>query len=121
MSVPINQSGSARPQGELVLSVIVVNWKVRDFLRECLRTLYEQTRLPSEQWELLVVDNDSCDGSVEMLREEFPRAEVLVNKQNVGFARAHNQAVALGRGRPILLRTPARRVLARASWAGRRS
>src|SRR3954469_21524019 len=44
------------------LSVIVVNWKVRDLLHDCLRSLYDQMPLPANEWELFVVDNDSHDG-----------------------------------------------------------
>jgi N-acetylglucosaminyl-diphospho-decaprenol L-rhamnosyltransferase len=106
MTAPAAEAAVAPVSQEVMLSVIVVNWKVRDFLRDCLRSLYEQTRLPREQWELLVVDNDSNDGSVEMLRAEFPGAAVLVNARNVGFARANNQAFARCSGKYIVLLNP---------------
>jgi N-acetylglucosaminyl-diphospho-decaprenol L-rhamnosyltransferase len=88
------------------LSVIVVNWKVRDLLCACLHSLYEQTRMPSESWEVIVVDNDSRDGSVEMVRAAFPGVQVIANDQNIGFARANNEAFARCRGRHILLLNP---------------
>ena len=90
----------------LTLSVIVVNWNVRDLLRECLRSLFEQMRLASEAWEVIVVDNHSSDGSAEMVRREFPSAVLLVNDENVGFGRANNQAFRLCRGRYVLLLNP---------------
>ena len=53
------------------LSIITVNWKVKDLLEKCLRSVYEQTKDIS--FEVFVVDNDSGDGSVEMVREKFPQ------------------------------------------------
>ena len=90
----------------LKLSVIVVNWKVRDLLRECLVSLHGRMRLPRDAWELIVVDNASDDGSVEMLRAEFPDAVLIANRDNVGFGRANNQAFGLCRGRHVLLLNP---------------
>jgi GT2 family glycosyltransferase len=91
---------------ELRLSVIVVNWNVRDLLRDCLSSLSTFERLQSEESETFVVDNDSSDGSVEMLRREFPVVSVMANRQNVGFGRANNQAFAHCRGRYVLLLNP---------------
>jgi GT2 family glycosyltransferase len=91
---------------ELRVSVIVVNWNVRDLLRECLRSLDRLTPLNSDDAEILVVDNDSSDGSVGMLRREFPTVSVIANRENVGFGRANNQAFARCRGRYVLLLNP---------------
>jgi len=90
----------------LTLSIIVVNWKVRELLRECLSSVYDQMRMPSESWELIVVDNDSRDGSAEMVRREFPKATLLANRENAGFSKANNQALPLCRGRFLLLLNP---------------
>jgi N-acetylglucosaminyl-diphospho-decaprenol L-rhamnosyltransferase len=90
----------------LTLSVIVVNWKVHDLLRDCLSSLYAQTSLPAGEWEVIVVDNASCDGSVEMVRREFSGCTLVANPENVGFAKANNQAFALARGEFILLLNP---------------
>ncbi|MDX2149902.1 MAG: glycosyltransferase family 2 protein [Bryobacteraceae bacterium] len=90
----------------LTLSVIVVNWNVGDLLRECLESLYRNTSLPEEDWELIVVDNQSTDGAPEMIRREFPRARLVANDYNAGFAKANNQAFALARGRYLLLLNP---------------
>lgn len=90
----------------LTISIIVINWKVRDFLRECLQSLYEQTLLPRERWEVFVVDNNSQDGSVEMVRAEFPQVRLLVNTENLGFGRANNQAFRFCRGKYVLLLNP---------------
>jgi GT2 family glycosyltransferase len=88
------------------LSVIVVNWNVCDLLRDCLRSLCEQMRLPRDAWELIVVDNASTDGSAEMLQQQFPDATLLFNRENVGFGKANNQALRICRGRYVLLLNP---------------
>lgn len=90
----------------LALSVIVVNWNVRDLLRDCLRSLYEETQLPRDQWEVIVVDNNSDDSSVEMVRNEFPAVRLFANQENIGFGRANNQAFEVCRGKQILLLNP---------------
>ncbi len=88
------------------LSVIVVNWNVRELLSGCLRSLEEQMLLPLDAWELFVVDNASSDGSVEMIRERFPKACVIANRDNRGFGKANNQAYRLCRGEYVLLLNP---------------
>jgi GT2 family glycosyltransferase len=93
------------------LSIIVVNWNVRELLRECLRSALEDGGVAREQLELIVVDNDSRDGSVEMVRAEFPQLALIANRDNVGFGRANNQALPLCRGRYVLLLNPDTRVL----------
>src|SRR5262245_59479081 len=95
------------------VSIVIVNWNVRDLLRECLRSLEEQTCLAGNV-EVIVVDNGSSDGSVEMIRSEFARVRLVVNKENQGFARANNQALPLCRGRYLILLNPDTRVLDRA-------
>ena len=58
------------------------------------------------QVEVFVVDNNSVDGSVEMVREKFPQVSVIANKENTGFSRANNQAMRLAAGEYILLLNP---------------
>lgn len=93
-------------QDPIAVSIIVVNWKVREMLRSCLCSLYQLGGLPPEQFEVIVVDNDSRDGSVEMVREQFPSVTVIANERNVGFGSANNQALPLCRGRYVLLLNP---------------
>lgn len=97
--------------GTVVLSVIVVNWKVPELLRTALVSLYARSTLAPRELEVLVVDNDSADGSVEMLAGEFPQAAVIANRENVGFGRANNQALADCRGRYVLLLNPDTEIL----------
>lgn len=83
------------------LSVVIVNWNTRDLLAQCLQSVYETAGgMNLEVW---VVDNASTDGSVEMTRRQFPRVQLIENGENVGFARANNQAMAVSQGRYALL------------------
>lgn len=88
------------------LSIIIVNWNVRDLLRQCLASVWQQGGLPAERLQVIVVDNDSHDGSAEMVAREFPQAELIANRDNVGFGRANNQALPLCRGRQVMLLNP---------------
>jgi len=91
------------------LSIITVNWKVKDLLEKCLRSVYEQTKDIS--FEVFVVDNDSGDGSVEMVREKFPQVSLTASNDNLGFAKGNNIAVKDAKGRYILLLNPDTEIL----------
>jgi N-acetylglucosaminyl-diphospho-decaprenol L-rhamnosyltransferase len=86
------------------LSVSIVSYNTRDLLRECLASVRRETR--SLDFEVIVVDNASVDGSVEMLRSDFPGVRVIANSRNAGFAAANNQALAQSAGRYFLLLNP---------------
>ena len=88
------------------LSIVIVNWNVRDLLRSCLHSVKAHTELSSGEYEIVVVDNASSDGSVRMLAQEFPDVHVIANHENVGFGRANNQALATCHGRYLLLLNP---------------
>lgn len=86
------------------LSIIIVTWNVKEDVVRCLRSLPEaRGELRLEVW---VVDNGSSDGSVEAVRRQFPQVHLIANPQNLGFARANNQALRQARGRYILLLNP---------------
>lgn len=89
-----------------MLSIIIVNWKVRDLLEQCLRSIPASLQGLDLDYELLVVDNDSGDGSVEMVRKNFPAVTVIANPDNRGFGVANNQAFSQSRGSVILLLNP---------------
>ena len=80
-----------------------MTYKARDLLRDCLGSLYENSKLPLE---VIVVDNGSEDGTAEMLREQFPEVTLVENKTNTGYTRPMNQALKLGRGRYLLQLNP---------------
>lgn len=83
------------------LSIIIVNWNTRALLAQCLESVY--THSPDGEFEVFVVDNASTDGSAQMVRERFPQVQMIENSENVGFARANNQAIRLARGGYVLL------------------
>jgi GT2 family glycosyltransferase len=83
------------------VSVIVVSWNTRDLLTECIASVVDTAG--GLDVEMIVVDNGSSDGSQDMVRQKFPDVRLVANTENVGFARANNQAMADARGRYFLL------------------
>jgi N-acetylglucosaminyl-diphospho-decaprenol L-rhamnosyltransferase len=83
------------------ISVIIVNWNTRDLLATCIDSI-EQTQADLEL-EIIVVDNASSDGSPKMLREKYPHVHRIENSENIGFARANNQAMRVANGSFFLL------------------
>lgn len=83
------------------VSVVIVNWNTKDVLHDCLKSVCEQTK--DIDYEIIVVDNASTDGSGEMVRNEFRQIKVMENRTNRGFAAANNQGIAIAKGRYVLL------------------
>ena len=83
------------------LSICIVSWNTRDLLASCLSSI--ELHLGDVEHETIVVDNASRDGSRSMLRERFPRVRLISNRDNLGFARATNQALRQSKGRYLLL------------------
>lgn len=83
------------------LSIVIVNWNTKDLLQGCLRSVWDS--LDGIEAEVIVVDNASADGSVEMVMADFPRTRMIANLENRGFAAANNQGFQRSRGRHILL------------------
>ncbi len=83
------------------VSVLIVSWNLPGILRDCLKSVYEQTKGIS--FEVIYVDNASEDRNVEMVREEFPDVRIIENEKNEGFTRGSNQAIEIARGRYVLL------------------
>jgi len=94
----------ARKQAPPDVSVIIVNYNVRDFLHQSLLSL--QKALKGIRSEIFVVDNASDDGSAEMVRRRFPRIRLIANTANLGFAKANNIAIKKARGKFLLLINP---------------
>ncbi len=86
------------------LSIIIVNYNVKYFLEQCLVSV--QNACKNISAEVIVVDNNSVDGSVEMLREKFPHIQLIANKDNTGFSKANNQALEISKGEYALLLNP---------------
>ena len=86
------------------VSIIIVSYNTREFLRECLYSLFEKTK--SLSFEVIVVDNESSDGSVQMIQELFPQVNILNSGENVGFGRANNIGIKEAQGRNVFLLNP---------------
>ena len=88
----------------ITLSIVIVNYNVCGFLEQCLLSLADAVKeIPHE---IFVVDNASTDGSDTYIPRRFPQVKYIYNAENVGFARANNQAMALSSGRYVLLLNP---------------
>ncbi|MGA9363873.1 MAG: glycosyltransferase [Bacteroidota bacterium] len=93
------------------LSIIIVNYNVRDFLENALLSLEKalEARLLDGRridGEVFVVDNASDDGSVDLVKKKFPHVHLIINEENLGFARANNIALSQARGKYLLLINP---------------
>ena len=91
----------------MTLSIVIVNYNVKHFLEQCLESVFRSDLATEEgegahaadnqplQLEVFVVDNASVDGSAAMVREKFPQVRLIANHDNLGFAKANNQALRL--------------------------
>ena len=86
------------------LSVIIVNWNSKEFLRKCVCSLEEQTR--GVRMEIVVIDSGSFDGSGDMLAQEFPDVRFIQSDKNLGFARGNNVAARSATGRFLVFLNP---------------
>jgi GT2 family glycosyltransferase len=89
---------------QLDISIVIVNYNAKDFLEKCLRAVFQEMK--GVDFEVWLVDNASKDDSLEMVRREFPEVRIIANKENVGFAKANNQAIEKAKGRYIFLLNP---------------
>jgi GT2 family glycosyltransferase len=87
-----------------VLSVIIVNYNVKHFLEQCIYSVQAAAR--DLETEIIVVDNHSSDGSMLYLPPKFPAVQFKENNENMGFAKACNQGLAMAKGRYILFLNP---------------
>lgn len=85
------------------VSLVIVTWNCKDYVLECLQSVFKNKGV---DFEVLVRDNGSNDGTVQMIREVFPQVRLIGNGKNVGFAAANNEAIDLTRGAYILLLNP---------------
>ncbi len=88
------------------ISIIIVNYNTKNYIRNCLESLFETLNQGSLKYEIFVVDNNSNDGSQEMVKKKFPSVNLIENQNNVGFSKANNQAIRIAEGRYILLLNP---------------
>lgn len=93
------------------ISIIIVSYNVRHYLRQCLESVYASIRQSGLDVEVFVVDNNSTDNSVGYIRanfpaDKFPTLQIIANRCNVGFGRANNQALRKAKGRYVLYLNP---------------
>jgi len=86
------------------LSVVVLNYNVRYFLELCIKSV--QAAIYDLDAEIIVIDNNSCDESCELLKQKFPEIILIENKDNVGFSKANNQGVEKASGEYICILNP---------------
>lgn len=87
------------------VSIVIVNWKTPELLAVLLDSIAREDS-GHESFEILVVDNDSQDGSVEMLKSKYPHVKLTENSANVGFSVACNQVIPTAQGKYVLLLNP---------------
>jgi N-acetylglucosaminyl-diphospho-decaprenol L-rhamnosyltransferase len=92
------------------LDIVIVSYQCRDHLRDCLTSLrkHAQLRTPPR---IFVVDNGSTDGTIEMIRRDFPEIELHAAEENLGFSKANNLAIRRGHGRYVLALNPDTRII----------
>ena len=100
------ESGEERQEDQthMDVSLIYVNWNSVDYIRESIRSVYEQTR--GVRFEIIVVDNASPAGNVDILKEEFPEIALIKSATNLGFAGANNLGYKSCSGENILFLNP---------------
>lgn len=86
------------------ISVVIVSFNVKNYLLNCLRSVLKASAHFSV--EIIVVDNDSSDGSTEAIRKEFPEVAIIQNSQNLGFGTACNQGLSIAKGSFLLILNP---------------
>lgn len=87
------------------LSIVIVNFNTYTFLSACLDSIFESIG-PKKDTEVIIVDNNSNDNSVQQILKNYKQVRLIVNKKNMGFAAANNQAIRKSQGKYILLLNP---------------
>ncbi len=81
------------------VSIIIVNYNTQDLTRNCIKSVFEQTK--DIDFEVIVSDNGSTDGSVEMIKTEFPQVVLIENNANLGFGAANNRGLKIAKGKYV--------------------
>ncbi len=101
-SLTQQNSSSSAPD----ISVVIVSYRTREQVRDCLASLYAGGGLNGVSAEVLLIDNDSRDGTPEMVAADFPQVRLIASKDNLGFAKGNNRGIALAQGKNVLLLNP---------------
>src|ERR1051325_12229240 len=86
------------------LSIVILCWNDLKVISNCLKSIFDQTR--GIQFEVIVSDNGSTDGSIACIRENFPKVRILENGSNLGFAKGNNAGIRVAKGEYILILNP---------------
>src|SRR5580698_6597269 len=89
---------------EMKLSIVIICWNDLKVIQDCLKSIYAET-LPWD-FEVIISDNGSADGSVPFIREHFPRARIVENGANLGFAKGNNAGIRVAHGEYVLILNP---------------
>lgn len=87
------------------ISIIIVNYNVKEYLVSCIQSIYKHSKL-NISFEIIIVDNNSQDGSVAKLKEEYPEILILENSKNMGFSKGVNQGSKKARGKYLFILNP---------------
>lgn len=92
------------PKKQVDLSIIIVNFNTGKFVTLCLDFIRKNP--PSKSYEIFVVDNNSADNSIQLIKKHYPEVQLIRNSSNFGFSYANNQAIGRSRGKYILILNP---------------
>lgn len=95
------QSGKSKA---MKLSIVILCWNDQKVIRDCLGSIYKETR--ETEFEVIVSDNGSTDGSIEMIRCEFPQVRLIENGKNLRFAKGNNVGIDASAGEYVLILNP---------------
>lgn len=84
----------------MTLSIVILSWNTRELTRQCLESIYDNVK--DLDYEVIVVDNGSADGSVDMVAKEFSQVKLIGNSENLGFTKGNNQGFKASRGEYVL-------------------
>ena len=79
------------------ISVIIVNYNVKEYIISCIHSIYKHSK-SNYSFEIVVVDNNSKDGSAERIKKDFPKVKLIENNYNAGFSKAVNQGSSISIG-----------------------
>ena len=87
------------------ISIIIVNYKVKEYIIPCIESIYKHTS-KSLRYEILVIDNNSNDGSIDAIKSQFSKVKIYENTENIGFSQAVNQGAETAIGKYIFILNP---------------
>lgn len=87
----------------MTISIVIANWNTLELIRQCIASIIETTPLSEIEYEIIVIDNASSDGSTEYLRSIADKITLIENTENIGYAKACNQGMKIAKGKYILL------------------